>query len=142
MRDPYQILGVQRSDDEAAIRAAYRKLAKRHHPDVNPGKPDALERFKEISTAYDLLSDKDKRARFDRGEIDAEGHEVPPSARSTAISSKARGSSATRPTAASRRRTSRRFSPRRSTRPAAWAAKVADVMERALPPGVAMCNTV
>jgi len=78
MKDPYEILGVQRSDNEAAIRAAYRKLAKRHHPDVNPGKPEALERFKAISTAYDLLSDKDKRARFDRGEIDAEGHEVPP----------------------------------------------------------------
>jgi DnaJ-class molecular chaperone len=78
MKDPYEILGVQRSDNEAAIRAAYRKLAKRHHPDVNPGKPEALERFKEISTAYDLLSDKEKRTRFDRGEIDAEGHEVPP----------------------------------------------------------------
>jgi DnaJ-class molecular chaperone len=78
MKDPYQILGVQRTDDDKAIRTAYRKLAKRHHPDVNPGKPDALERFKEISTAYDLLSDKDKRARFDRGEIDAEGHDVPP----------------------------------------------------------------
>jgi DnaJ-class molecular chaperone len=78
MRDPYEILGVQRSDDDAAIRSAYRKLAKRHHPDVNPGKPEAAERFKEISAAYDLLSDKEKRARFDRGEIDAEGHEVPP----------------------------------------------------------------
>lgn len=78
MRDPYEILGVQRSDNDAAIRAAYRKLAKRHHPDVNPGKPEAVERFKEISTAYELLSDKDKRARFDRGEIDAEGHDVPP----------------------------------------------------------------
>jgi DnaJ-class molecular chaperone len=78
MRDPYEILGVQRSDDDAAIRVAYRKLAKRHHPDVNPGKPEAAERFKEISSAYDLLSDKDKRGRFDRGEIDAEGHEVPP----------------------------------------------------------------
>ncbi|WP_428485164.1 DnaJ C-terminal domain-containing protein [Rhodopila sp.] len=78
MRDPYEILGVQRSDDEKAIRTAYRKLAKRHHPDVNPDKPEALERFKEISTAYDLLSDKDKRARFDRGEIDAEGRDVPP----------------------------------------------------------------
>ncbi|HVZ08379.1 DnaJ C-terminal domain-containing protein [Rhodopila sp.] len=78
MRDPYDILGVQRSADEAAIRTAYRKLAKRHHPDVNPGKPEAVERFKEISAAYDLLSDKDKRARFDRGEIDAEGHEMPP----------------------------------------------------------------
>jgi curved DNA-binding protein CbpA len=78
MKDPYEILGVQRSDNETAIRAAYRKLAKKHHPDVNPGKPEAAERFKEISTAYDLLSDKEKRARFDRGEIDAEGHEVPP----------------------------------------------------------------
>ncbi|HEY0422120.1 MAG TPA: J domain-containing protein [Rhodopila sp.] len=76
MKDPYEILGVQRTADEAAIRAAYRKLAKTHHPDVNPGKPDAATRFGEISSAYDLLSDKDKRARFDRGEIDAEGHEV------------------------------------------------------------------
>src|SRR4051794_28203893 len=78
MRDPYEILGVQRSDDDAAIRAAYRKLAKRFHPDVNPGKPEAAERFKEISVAYDLLGDKEKRARYDRGEIDAEGKEVPP----------------------------------------------------------------
>ena len=76
MKDPYEILGVQRTADEAAIRAAYRKLAKKHHPDVNPDKPDAAARFGEISSAYDLLSDKDKRARYDRGEIDAEGHEV------------------------------------------------------------------
>ncbi|HEY0181646.1 MAG TPA: J domain-containing protein [Rhodopila sp.] len=76
MKDPYEILGVQRTADEAAIRAAYRKLAKKHHPDVNPDKPDAAARFGEISSAYELLSDKDKRARFDRGEIDAEGHEV------------------------------------------------------------------
>jgi DnaJ-class molecular chaperone len=76
MKDPYDILGVQRTDDEAAIRAAYRKLAKRHHPDLNPGKPEAAERFKEISAAHELLSDKDKRTRFDRGEIDAEGNEV------------------------------------------------------------------
>jgi DnaJ-class molecular chaperone len=77
MKDPYEILGVQRTADEAAIRAAYRKLAKTHHPDVNPGKPDAAARFGEISSAYDLLSDKDKRARFDRGEIDASGTERP-----------------------------------------------------------------
>jgi DnaJ-class molecular chaperone len=76
MKDPYETLGVQRTADEAAIRAAYRKLAKKHHPDVNPNKADAAARFGEISSAYDLLSDKDKRARFDRGEIDAEGHEV------------------------------------------------------------------
>jgi DnaJ-class molecular chaperone len=76
MKDPYETLGVQRTADEAAIRAAYRKLAKKHHPDVNPNKPDAATRFSEISSAYDLLSDQGKRARFDRGEIDAEGHEV------------------------------------------------------------------
>jgi DnaJ-class molecular chaperone len=76
MKDPYEILGVQRTADEAAIRAAYRKLAKKHHPDVNPDKSDAAARFGEISSAHELLSDKDKRARFDRGEIDAEGHEV------------------------------------------------------------------
>jgi DnaJ-class molecular chaperone len=76
MKDPYEILGVQRTADEAAIRAAYRKLAKKHHPDVNPGKPDAATRFGEISSAYDLLSDKEKRGKFDRGEIDAEGHEI------------------------------------------------------------------
>ena len=88
MKDPYEILGVQRTADDAAIRAAYRKLAKQHHPDVNPGKPQAAARFGEISAAHDLLSDKDKRARFDRGEIDAEGHEVhakpPPYYRDTA----------------------------------------------------------
>jgi DnaJ-class molecular chaperone len=78
MTDPYAILGVQRGDDAAAIRAAYRKLAKTHHPDLNPGKPEAAERFKQISGAYDLLSDAEKRARFDRGEIDAAGNEVPP----------------------------------------------------------------
>src|ERR1700756_826926 len=78
MRDPYEVLGVQKTDSDAAIRSAYRKLAKRHHPDVNPGKPEAADRFKEISAAYDILSDKEKRARYDRGEIDAAGNEVPP----------------------------------------------------------------
>ncbi|HTI81173.1 MAG TPA: DnaJ C-terminal domain-containing protein [Acetobacteraceae bacterium] len=78
MKDPYEILGVQKTDSDAAIRSAYRKLAKRFHPDVNPGKPEAADRFKEISVAYDLLGDKDKRARYDRGEIDASGNEVPP----------------------------------------------------------------
>lgn len=78
MRDPYEILGVQKTDSDATIRTAYRKLAKRFHPDVNPDKPEAAERFKEISAAYDLVGDKDKRARFDRGEIDAAGNEVPP----------------------------------------------------------------
>ncbi len=78
MKDPYEVLGVQKTADEAAIRAAYRKLAKRHHPDLNPGKPEAAERFKEINAANDILSDAEKRARFDRGEIDAAGNEVPP----------------------------------------------------------------
>src|SRR5476649_624497 len=76
MKDPYETLGVQRTADEAAIRAAYRKLAKKHHPDVNPNKPDAAARLGEISAAHELLSDKEKRGKFDRGEIDAEGHEV------------------------------------------------------------------
>lgn len=78
MRDPYDVLGVQKTDSESAIRTAYRKLAKKHHPDLNPGKAEAAERFKEINAAYDILSDADKRARYDRGEIDAAGNEVPP----------------------------------------------------------------
>ena len=77
MEDPYKVLGVERTATEEAIRAAYRKLAKRYHPDLNPGKKEAEERFKAISGAYDLLSDKEKRARFDRGEIDASGAERP-----------------------------------------------------------------
>jgi DnaJ-class molecular chaperone len=76
MADPYQTLGVKRGDTDEAIRAAYRKLAKKFHPDMNQGKPEAAERFKTISAAYDILSDKDKRGRFDRGEIDAEGRET------------------------------------------------------------------
>ncbi len=78
MDDPYTTLGVERGASPEAIRAAYRKLAKKHHPDLNPGKPEAAERFKAINAANDLLSDPDKRARFDRGEIDASGAEKPP----------------------------------------------------------------
>jgi DnaJ-class molecular chaperone len=78
MRDPYDVLGVRRDDTDQTIRKAYRKLAKTHHPDLNPDKPESAERFKEISVAYDLLSDPEKRGKFDRGEIDAEGHEAPP----------------------------------------------------------------
>ena len=77
MDDPYQILGVARIATEDEIRAAYRKLAKKHHPDLNPGKHEAEEKFKAVSSAYALLSDADKRARFDRGEIDASGAEKP-----------------------------------------------------------------
>lgn len=76
--DPYQILGVKRDATDAEIRTAYRKLAKRHHPDLNPGKPEAAERFKQINAANDLLSDAQKRGRYDRGEIDAAGNETAP----------------------------------------------------------------
>jgi len=78
MDDPYKILGVERSASEDAIRTAYRKLAKQHHPDLNPGNAGAEEKFKQISSAYGLLSDAEKRGRFDRGEIDAAGNEKPP----------------------------------------------------------------
>ena len=73
MSDPYRVLNVSRSADQAAIKQAYRKLAKILHPDRNPGNARAEQRFKEVSQAYDLLSDPAKRARFDRGEIDADG---------------------------------------------------------------------
>jgi len=72
--DLYQRLGVQRGASEAEIKKAYRSLAKQLHPDRNKDKPDAAKRFGEITHAYDLLSDKDKRARYDRGEIDEEGN--------------------------------------------------------------------
>ncbi len=75
MRDPYQILGLSRSASADDIKKAYRKLAKEHHPDLKPGNASNEERFKEISAAYTLLSDAEKRARFDRGEIDASGQD-------------------------------------------------------------------
>ncbi|MBY0519197.1 MAG: DnaJ domain-containing protein, partial [Sphingomonas sp.] len=74
MADPYQILGVARGASEADIKKAYRKLAKELHPDRNKDNPKATERFSRVTNAYDLLSDKDKRARFDRGEIDGDGN--------------------------------------------------------------------
>jgi DnaJ-class molecular chaperone len=74
MADPYSILGVPRGAGEKDIKSAYRKLAKELHPDRNQDNPKAAERFSEITRAYDLLSDKDKRARFDRGEIDIDGN--------------------------------------------------------------------
>jgi DnaJ-class molecular chaperone len=78
MADPYQTLGVARNADEKAIKSAYRKLAKELHPDRNADNPKAAERFSAVTAAYDLLSDKDKRARFDRGEIDGEGNPKSP----------------------------------------------------------------
>ena len=77
MDDPYKILGVAKDASQDNIRRAYRKLAKKHHPDLNPGNTKAEELFKKISAANGLLSDADKRARFDRGEIDATGQERP-----------------------------------------------------------------
>jgi len=77
MKDPYQILGVSPSASPADIKKAYLKLAKKLHPDLNPGDKHAEERFKEVSAANDLLGDPDKRRRFDAGEIDASGAERP-----------------------------------------------------------------
>lgn len=73
MTDPYRVLNVPRDADQATIKQAYRKLAKTLHPDRNPGSARAEQRFKEVTQAHQLLSDPVKRARFDRGEIDAEG---------------------------------------------------------------------
>lgn len=75
MRDPYLTLGVPRTATSDDVKKAYRKLAKEHHPDLKPGVSGDEERFKEISAAYAILSDPDKRARYDRGEIDANGTE-------------------------------------------------------------------
>ena len=74
MRDPYTVLGVPRSATEKDIKSAYRKLAKKYHPDQNPDDPAAHGKFAEATNAYDLLNDADKRAQFDRGEIDADGN--------------------------------------------------------------------
>jgi DnaJ-class molecular chaperone len=73
MRDPYEVLGVQRNASAAAIKSAYRKLAKKHHPDNNKNDPKAAARFAEVNAANEILGDADKRKQFDRGEIDAEG---------------------------------------------------------------------
>jgi len=72
--DLYQRLGIKRGASEAEIKKAYRSLAKQLHPDRNKDNPNAAKRFAEVTSAYDLLSDKDKRARYDRGEIDEEGN--------------------------------------------------------------------
>jgi DnaJ-class molecular chaperone len=73
MRDPYEVLGVQRGASAAAIKSAYRKLAKKHHPDSNKNDPKAAERFSELNSANEIIGDEAKRKQFDRGEIDAEG---------------------------------------------------------------------
>ena len=74
--DPYAALGLSRGADAAAVKKAYRKLAKENHPDVRPNDPEAEETFKRATAAFNLLSDPEKKARYDRGEIDAEGQET------------------------------------------------------------------
>ncbi len=76
MRDPYSVLGVGKGADEKEIKSAFRKLAKKHHPDQNKDDPRAKERFAEVNSAYEILGDAKKRRQFDAGEIDAEGNET------------------------------------------------------------------
>jgi DnaJ-class molecular chaperone len=76
MKDPYDTLAVARNASAAVIKKAYRKLARELHPDSSPDNPKAEDRFKDLSTAYDIISDEDKRGRYDRGEIDAMGNTV------------------------------------------------------------------
>jgi DnaJ-class molecular chaperone len=73
MRDPYEVLGLNRKAVAADIKSAYRRLAKKLHPDANKNDPKAASRFAELNAAHELLADEDKRKAFDRGEIDAEG---------------------------------------------------------------------
>src|ERR1700747_852239 len=73
MRDPYEVLGVDRKANAGEIKTAYRRLAKKLHPDANKNDPKAAARFAELNAAYEILGDEDKRKAFDRGEIDAEG---------------------------------------------------------------------
>lgn len=74
MRDPYTVLGVAKTASDAEIKKAFRNLAKKHHPDTKGGDPAAAKKFQEISSAYDIVGDKEKRAKYDRGEIDANGN--------------------------------------------------------------------
>jgi DnaJ-class molecular chaperone len=75
--DLYATLGVSRDASQEDIKRAYRRLAKEMHPDLNPDKPEVGERFKQVTAAYDILSDPERRGRYDRGEIDASGQERP-----------------------------------------------------------------
>jgi DnaJ-class molecular chaperone len=73
MRDPYKVLGITKNASESQVKSAFRKLAKKYHPDHNKDDPRAKEKFGDLNRAYEILGDKEKRAQFDRGEIDAEG---------------------------------------------------------------------
>src|ERR1700742_3835621 len=74
MRDPYEVLGVSKGASEAEVKKAFRTLAKKHHPDTSKGDEKSKQRFQEINTAYEIVGDKEKRAKYDRGEIDAAGN--------------------------------------------------------------------
>src|SRR5476649_2200941 len=74
MKDPYEVLGVAKGAGEAEIKKAFRALAKKHHPDKHAGDASAQKKFQEISAAYDILGDKDKRAQFDAGAIGNDGN--------------------------------------------------------------------
>jgi len=76
MKDPYSVLGVARNASADEVKKAYRKLAKRLHPDLNPGDTKVEQQFKEVSQAYSILGDPEKRKRFDKGEIDASGQDT------------------------------------------------------------------
>src|SRR3954463_1391862 len=78
MADLYEQLGVKRGATEAEVKKAYRKLAKELHPDKNKDNPAASARFSKVTQAYDILTDKDKRARYDRGDIDEDGNPKAP----------------------------------------------------------------
>lgn len=73
MRNPYEVLGVKKSASAAEIKSAFRKLAKKHHPDANKDDAKSAARFAELNSANEIVGDEDKRKQFDRGEIDAEG---------------------------------------------------------------------
>jgi DnaJ-class molecular chaperone len=75
--DPYDVLGVKKDASQEEIQKAYRQLAKKLHPDLNPGNKQAEEQFKDLAAAYNLLGDAEKRARYDLGEIDASGAQRP-----------------------------------------------------------------
>ncbi len=77
MTDPYETLGLARSATEQEIKQAFKTLARKFHPDLHPGDKSAEAKFKDVSAAHDLLKDKEKRRRFDAGEIDASGAEKP-----------------------------------------------------------------
>ena len=103
MRDPYESWGCRRTQAPAEIKSAFRRLAKKLHPDANKHDPKAATRFAELNAAYEILGDEDKRKAFDRGEIDAEGKP-----RFQGFEASARGA---RPAAAAARTASSRPSP-------------------------------